>query len=244
MKETTRYTFRIEGFTPETMPLKRLLAYYSEIAKMLEVDDHLHLTGVLEGSHRSTLVVDPNHESELRKRIAEIKEGTAPKAAIKAHDTINEMLCEDETSGGVFDESERNVIPFPGRRPEREAIYRIRDAATFTGKLYHIAETNEGVNVRVRTEAYGVVACKTTLDIGKELRGHLFGTVKVRGHGIWTRTGDGKWSIDDFSLIDFAPVSMADLRETVDRLRALDIEWPDDPIQAIRNIEEKDGQFR
>ena len=53
MNDAATYTFKIEGFTPESMPFGRLIEYYSEVKKMLGVADHLHLIDVVESSHGS-----------------------------------------------------------------------------------------------------------------------------------------------------------------------------------------------
>lgn len=63
----------------------------------------------------------------------------------------------------------------------------------------------------------------------------------MSGRGTWSRSPHGKWDIDDFTIIDFAPVASGGLRESVDRLRKIKIDWPDDPIGLIREIEDNGG---
>ena len=243
MAETSEYTFKIADFTPDTMPFGRLVTYYSELKKMLGVADNAHLVSVFEGSHASTFAVEQMHDNALQERLVMLNEGTAPKSATRARDTINAMLREDGTSAAFFDCNNRNIIKFPGKRSEQDVLYRIRDAASFTGELYHIAGTVDDVKVRLSTNSHGTVFCKTTRDIGKALREFLFEDVCVSGRGMWTRTTDGHWDIDDFTVTDFAPVRTDSLRNTIKRIRDLDIEWPDDPIKAIGEIEEKNGQL-
>ncbi len=239
MSDAKNYTFRIQKFTPETMPFGRLVEYYAEIKRMLGVADNLHLTDVFESSHGTKFRVDFNYETALQKRIAELNAGTAPKTAARAQETLNAMLKADSTSADFVDNMGQNVIIFPGKGIDSQSSIRIRDAATFVGEMYHIAGTKDDAKVRISTEAYGVVFCTTTRDIAKALRDFLFEEIKVSGRGTWTRDGAGIWDIDDFAITDFAPVKRESLRQTVDRVRSVGINWPEDVLADIRKIEGK-----
>lgn len=241
MTETTTYTFKIENFTPESMPFGRLVDYYLEIKKMLGVADNLHLVDVVEGSHGSAFRIDREHETAVLTRVMELNEGTAPKSAVRARDAINAMLRDDETSGSFFDSRGENIIPFPGNKTTKGSQIRVRGAANFVGELYHIAGTKNDAKVRINTDAYGVVFCETSKEIAKALRDFLFESVKVSGRGMWTKSQSGKWDIDNFIITDFAPVKSESLRQSVDRLRDLKIDWPKDPIGEIDKLEERNG---
>ena len=225
----TEYLFKITDYTPQTMPFGRLIKYYVELEKIFGDHDGVHLVDIIESSHGSGFAVDRDYESQFERRIAQIRDRTAPKTALRAHDTINAMLREDKTSGSLADRRGGNVIEFPGSKVSDTSVFRIRDAATFTGELYHIA---------------GVVFCTTTKDIAKSLRDFLFESVRVSGRGTWVRAADGPWQIDDFTIADFAPVKKESLRAAVNRLRAMDIRWPDDPIGEIRLLNEEGGRIQ
>lgn len=241
MSDHIKYTFKIEGFTPDSLPFERLVDYYSEVKRMLGVSENMHLVAIAEGSHGSVFAIDRNHEKALVTRLLSIKEGSAPATATRAQNTINRMLKEDGTSGVFYDAQNRNVIEFPGRRDQDKVLVRIRDAASFTGELYHIAGTKDDAKIRISTDAYGVVFCNATRDLAKALRDFLFEEVRVSGRGTWTKNEDGKWAIDDFTITDFAPVKSENLRSAVDRIRAMDIGWPSDTLADIRSFEEKNG---
>ena len=234
-----RYTFIIDGLTPETMPFGRLVEYYSEIKKMVGAPDNLHLIAIVESSHATEFTIDAGHVGTLVDRLAEINRRTAPRGAIRARDKIDAMLREDGTSGSFRDRTGDNIVNFVGRREDDKILIRIRDAATFTGELYHISGHKDFAKVRVATDAYGVVFCTTTKNMAKALRDHLFDTVSVSGRGTWIRTESDVWDIDEFTITDFSPVSDQSLRDAVSRLRNLNISWPDDPIGELRQLEEK-----
>lgn len=241
MTQSTTYTFKIDGFTPDSMPFGRLVEYYSEIKKLLGVAENLHLVDVVESSHGSAFKIDTSSESALTKRLMELAEGTAPQTATRARDAINQMLREDRTSASFYDSTGATVIPFPGKREVTSEQIRVRGAANFIGELYHIAGTKDDAKIRISTEAYGVVFCTTSKDIAKGLRDFLFDDVKVSGRGMWIKEESGKWDIDNFVITDFAPVKCESLRESVNRLRGMNIDWPDDPIGQIIKLEERNG---
>jgi len=241
LTDTTTYTFKIEGFTPEDMPFGRLVEYYLEIKKMIGVSEHLHLVDLVEGSHGSAFKIDRNYETELTKRMMAINEGTAPKVAAHARDVINNMLREDGTSGSFYDSRGANVVVFPGKKLSEASQIRVRGAANFIGELYHIAGTKDDAKVRINTEAYGVVFCSTSRDIAKALRDFLFEHVKVSGRGMWAKSEAGKWDIDNFVITDFSPVTWESLRQSVDRVRGMNLVWPEDPLGEISVIEERNG---
>ncbi len=229
--ETLKYTFKVKDFTPETMPFGRLVEYYAEISKMLGVSENIHLVDIFESSHGSNFAIDRNYQTKMTKRLMGLQDGTAPNAALKARQKIDGMLREDGTCGEFADDRGENVIDFPGMREVSESHIRIRDAATFLGNLYYIAGSQSDAKVRINTQQYGVVYCTTTKEIAKALRDFLFEDVKVSGWGTWIKTSRG-WDIDNFSITDFAPVKKETLRQAIDRLREIDVNWTDDsPIK-------------
>ena len=241
MSELPKYTFKINDYSPETLPFRRLLAYYNEITRLFDTDDGVHLVDVVESSHGSQFAIARNHETKILKRFGQIAEGTAPKKAMNASERIDAMLCEDQTSGAFVGPQGNNVIAFPGKTKRDGAVVNFRDAATFYGELYHISGTQDDAKIRLHTDVYGVVFCATSREIAKSLRDFLFEDVRVSGRGMWTRRTDGKWDIDDFSITDFAPVSPSSLREEVNKIRSMSIDVPADAMDQLSKLNEEGG---
>lgn len=243
MTEKAKYTFKIEGFTPETMPFGRLIDYYAELKRLLGLPDHLHLVDITKSSHANGLAVDPDYEKKFTERLLMIKEGKAPKSAMRARDQINFMLREDGTSADFIGPDGSNIIPFPGKKADDNVVYSICDKAEFSGELYHIAGSHNDVKLRISTDTFGVVYCHANREMGIALRDFLFEQVKITGQGNWQRSADGAWTVSDVTITDYAPISKGNLRDTVDRLRALDIDWPEDVLGEIDDLEERSRQF-
>ena len=224
------------------MPFGRLIDYYAQLKKMLGLPEHLHLVSIFESSHGTCLAVDGEARKRVDERLLSIKDGSAPKPALHARDQINLMLREDGTSGEFFGPDRGNVIPFPGTRADEDVIYSISDQAVFSGEVYHIAVNKDEVKLRVSTDAFGVVYCVAPRKMGIELRAFLDERLQITGRGTWKRTSDGAWTVNDVTITDYQPVQKS-LRETVDRLQALDMDWPEDVLGEIDLIEERGGQF-
>lgn len=242
MTNKARYTFKIEGFTPETMPFGRLIDYYAQLKQMLGLPEHLHLVDIFESSHGTCLAVDGEARKRVDERLLKIRDGSAPKTALRARDQINFMLQEDGTSGEFFGPDRGNIIPFPGTRADEDVIYSICDQAVFSGEVYHIAVYKDEVKLRVATDTFGVVFCVAPRKMGSELRAFLDERLQITGRGTWKRTSDGAWTVNDVTITDYRPVQKS-LRETVDKLRALNMDWPEDVLGEIDRIEERGGQF-
>ena len=238
MTDKTEYIFKIDHHTPETMPLKRLTEYYQQLARMLGNADHLHLVSITESSLNTALRFDEEYADDFDKRIELLAKGDTPKNAMKAYENIGKMFEEDETSGGIIDKDNKNVIAFPSKRTEEKICYEVRDSASFSGKIYHMAESKDIINIRLETKDYGSIFGTTTLDIGRKLKECLLEDryVNLSGRGLWTRDPDGKWTVRDFSITDFRPLKSGNLRDAIKHIQSLDIDWPDDPLEALKEI--------
>lgn len=242
MTEKAQYIFKIDGFTPETMPFGRLIDYYAQLKQVLGLPEHLHLVSIFKSSHGTCLAVDSEARKRVDERLLKIRDGSAPKTALRARDQINFMLQEDGTSAEFFGPDRGNVIPFPGMRADEDVIFSVSDQAVFSGEVYHIAVYKNDVKLRVATDSFGVVFCVAPRKMGIELRAFLDESLQITGRGTWKRTSDGVWTVNDVTITDFQPVQKT-LREAIDSLRALNMDWPEDVLGDIDRIEERGGQF-
>ncbi len=243
MTKEQHYIFRIKDSTPESMPLKKLLDYYKRIEQVFS-DVGLHLIKISEGSHVGTLRVDNGNEHRIKERCEEIESGTAPDKAKRGFDEINEMLKKDSTTAefSACNGADRKLIDFPGKILDSRDV-QIRDMMTFVGELYYIASdlSNEDrVNVRIKTGDSGKVRCTTKRKIANGLRGLLFEKVKVSGHGTWIRKELKPWHISDFEINNFTHIKSENLRQSIDSIRSLGINWPEDVLSDLRVLNEEE----
>jgi len=66
-KDTAReYSFKIEAFSPETMPLLMLTDYLRDVAEMFGAQKNMHLIRIDKGSTSLALLVDRKAEKQIR----------------------------------------------------------------------------------------------------------------------------------------------------------------------------------
>ena len=242
MPDSRGYTFWIKDYRPETMQFGRLVAYYQQLLALLGGGEGIHLSDIVESSHGSQFAIDADFAEPLIKRLQAVERGTAPKDALNAQVKINAMLAEDRTSARLEEAGGSNVIIFPGGPLRLEAeVVEVNDTGSVVGELYHLAATQDDVHVRVRPSHGHVVYCTTSRDVAKRLRDCLFEEVRVSGPGRWRRDRDGTWTATELRIVDFDPVERLNLRQAVTRLRNLDIQWPEDPLGQLAQLNEQDG---
>ena len=233
--ETRKYLFKIERFTPHTMPFGRLIEYYAQLNKLIRTEA-LRLVEIKQSSHGTVLSIADGHYADVAKDLAAVADGTAPKTRRQAMQTINGMLGEDETSATLSTTEGAEIIAFPGMSVP--VTVRTKAQVALLGELYQISGGSNKAHARVRIEtaAYGVVFCRAPLTTAKALREFLFEDIKVSGCGVWTRSESDGWSISEFEIDNFHSVRRETLREAVREVRDLGIEWPLDAADNMRSL--------
>lgn len=241
MTDFKQFTFRIQNYTPETLPFERLIEYYQNLAQMLGESGSMHLLEITEGSHATALSVEDIAVARIEQRLEGLAVDAVPEAALKARAVIGRMLSEDGTSATFEDDRGNNVVVFPGPNLDAAQPLRFRDTASIVGELYHIAGKKSDAQIRLQTDDYGVVFCSTTKAIARDMRDYLFEEIKVSGRAQWTKDVEtGRWDIGSLTVTDFVPVVKESLKMAVERVRELNISWPDDPLGELSRINSDD----
>ena len=81
MAQRQEYRFKIDAFTPETLPMARLAEYMAELATLLGTQERVHFVRLEGGS--TTLVQEIEYEAipKVRERLNGIKTRSAPEDA-------------------------------------------------------------------------------------------------------------------------------------------------------------------
>src|SRR5712664_3973202 len=90
-----KFHFKIDGFTPETLPMARLAVYMADLATLLGHEDKVHFVKVAKGSADLVHVVDEPQLEEVVHRLHLVKEGLGPVDAQVAFRSLNSRLSED-----------------------------------------------------------------------------------------------------------------------------------------------------
>lgn len=223
--------------------MARLADYMQQIAKLLGQEDGVHFERVERGSLAVVAAVDPVSSGKVSARVSSVRAGTAPADAMKAYSVINAMLAQDRTTALLRDSS-AVIIRFPGKVVEHKVLVEVPDSGTVIGYLYMLSDAGKEFHARIRLESGGTLQCTVSGDIAKKLRDHLFETVKVYGRGVWARSESGDWAVVSLEINDVVRAESARLRSVVDQLRKLDIEWPEDPLGYLDDLNREGGTIQ
>jgi len=243
MSRTTQnfreFSFTIDAFTPDTIPMARLAQYMADFAVLLGSEQNVHPGKLKKGSTILTARVEWEAEPKVRERLHSVRTRTANDRAMSAAASLDERLAEDNAKGKIVDPSGSQVIEFPGRDRFAMPEYGpIQQPGSFQGVPIKVGGENDPVPVHLEDgkEKY-VIDAKRSL--AKEIAKHLFtNVVRVEGMGRWTRTADGVWKMLSFHAQSMQVIEDADIRKNLGELRSIDSAWKKstDPLQTLDQI--------
>lgn len=224
---TTELEFRIDALSPETLSLRRLVAYLEELSRLLGNEPGLHFTGVKPGSAVLAVWGDAQTRPKIKDRLARLRAGDGPPEAAKALNKINEHLREDGASGELS-ENGCQILYFPGcKLPQDDDIGPVQQPTVVEGQLIRIGGKDKTVHFHL-LDGEHVWSGDASRDLARRLGRHLFGsTLRVTGQGSWRRNRDGRWNLAIFHASDFEALDDAPLDAALTALRDMTPNPPD-----------------
>lgn len=219
------FTFRIDVFTPDTLPMARLAEYMAALAELVGYKDSTHFIRLERGSACLVSRVEDHDVPKVRQRLAAVEAPTAAPALIKAFKALDDMLADDNAIGEVTGPEGAVIIPFPGRsRPKPLAFPAFRQDGSLDGKIVSIGGKDSTAHVILRDGAIIYSNIALSHDLARDMAKHLYGPkVRLFGSGRWERHPDGAWkllnfSVDRYEVLDDAPLSqvLAEIRSLPD----------------------------
>lgn len=243
MRTSKEISWVLEGRSPDQIPMARLAEYMQQFAAMLGETENVHFARVEKGSTRLVAKLNPGLPAQrVQARVYAVRDRRAPAEAMRAFRRINDMVGEDRGRARVTF-GVGVILRFPGNVDSNVTPFNVVDNATITGKLYALIEQTSGLlNARIRPRSGNTyVSCSADGRIGRQLRNYFLDAVRVQGRGTWVRSENGEWSCQSLHILDVHPVKDVSLREAINALRAIDVDWSDDPLGDWATIDEKDG---
>lgn len=234
-------TFRIDGFTPATLPLERLAEYLAQIAIMLGEPNSVHFVKLKKGSVVPVINVDRAAVPKVRARAASVRVGIAPSDAMRAYNTINKYLHEDN-SVGTFKLIEKNstsaeIIRFPGRESPAEVPIVVKQEGSIDGELIKVGGFGKYVPIILKGEDVSYTNCFTHRSIAQALGRHMFKQVRLFGTGTWTKPDNGVWTLARFRIRDFKSLRETSLTEALKEIAAIKGgEWDQASLGELEDI--------
>lgn len=240
--KTREYRFKIEAYSPETMPLIVLTDYLRDVAELLGEQKSTHLIRIERGSTCPVFLIDPEAQPKIHRRIKEIGTGDAPQSAMEAFKRLNSRLGDDGGTGALVSPTGDNLISFPGSESEALSYGPFSQPGVIDGVPVMVGGTQEQVSVHLEGRAREKFNCYTSRSIAKEIAHYLFTTViRAEGTGRWIRHPEGQWEMKWFKISNIealAEASDVSLKKSIEAIRAIPAEWKnsDDPSGDLRNI--------
>lgn len=238
------YTFSIDAYTPDTIPMARLAEYMAVLAVMFGERDSVHFSSLQPGSTRLLTRVQREAAPKVRENLVAASVGDGRPEAIKAFKAANEMLRKDNASATLaLDDA--NILDFPGKRLLRPPkLGPFTQAFQKDGLLVRIGGVDRTAHAMIEDSVGTIWSFETTRELAVELAQYLFGQpVRLTGTGRFFRDEDGQWQHSALKASGFEPLQAGDLADAVERIRRLPGDsWltHGDPMQALLAL--RDGE--
>jgi len=232
MADFEELSFVIPGYTPDTMPLNRLIQYLQQMSVVLGDPENLHLIEIRPGSVAPTFHVPKAVALEARERAGKVQRGDGTKRQVDAYNSIRRMLRRDSRDAGrpaLLRSPQKVVLEIPVAPDELGVLSGIRQASTIDGQLISVGGANEDASLRVQDLGGRIMSGFTAKRaLAKELARLMWEPVRLSGIGQWCRTEDGIWQLERMQVQSYERLDDEGLGVTLERLRSLDVPWPDD----------------
>jgi hypothetical protein len=236
--------FRIDIYTPETLPMERLAEYMLQFAKLLGEAEHVHFVDVASGSAVLRARIEDVALPKVERRLAAASRGHGDVVALKAVQSLDDMLAEDNAVGQVLDNVGAEIIAFPGRnRPEPLEYGPFREDGVLEGVVIKVGGKGTSVPIWLQDGETVYKNCTAKRPLARKLAKHYdAGLLRVTGSGSWMRLATGGWLMRSFEIRDFEVLDDAPLADIITRLQAVEgADWGDDPLRDLARIRTGEG---
>lgn len=236
------YTFHIDAYSPETIPMSRLAEYMLALAEMYGETEKVHFQGLRSGSTQILSRVEREAAPKVRQNLIRAAASGAGDHGT-AYKTLNDLLRSDNAEARLIRAGE-NVLDFPGRRMPRPAkIGPFTQPIEKDGVLVRIGGKDQSAHAIIEDSEGCTWSFEVTRELARELAGLLYGPpIRLVGTGRWFRDEEGNWQHRDLKAGHFYPLNADTLSEVVARIRTLPQTWDlsNDPLAALRALRDDD----
>jgi hypothetical protein len=234
-------TFRIDSFTPDTLPMARLAEYLAQLAELYGSKDRVHFDKVKKGSALLQVAIEDMAVGRVVERIQNAKSASPEPDIQKAYKAIDALLRKDNAVGAISRPSTGKIIEFPGRKAPQVESYALTQDTTVDGIVIKIGGRDETIPVLIRDAEGREVRCQIRGELrAKELAQHyLGGTLRFHGQGKWIRYPSGRWDLDSLVIDSFSElddVSVDVVLDELSKLKGMGWKAMDTPIDSWKRL--------
>ncbi|NYT34523.1 hypothetical protein [Rhizobium sp. WYCCWR 11128] len=232
--------FKIDAYSPQTIPMDRLGEYLVALAAMLGERTEVHFEKLEPGSTCIVHRIEEKVAPQVEERIARVARGDAEIVHLNAFKVVNELLKADDATGELsFQRGGAQLLKFPGKympAPPKPEV--VTQAGTIDGVVIKLGGKDKTVPVTVQ-DGEKSYRCTTTREVARSLGQHIFGgELRFIGTGEWQRPESGGWTLAHFIISDFIELDDTPLAELVEALRRSPGTWGEggDAWDEIREL--------
>lgn len=246
MSDEKKYIFKINAYTPKTIPMARLAEYMAELSNLLGEKDKVHFEELVTASTGLKYNIESEGEQKVLERIRLVHSNDGPADAMAAYKSLNKKLKEDNGYAAILqDGATAQIIAFPGIKELEPPVFGpITQSGIIDGVVIRIGGKNDPVFVTVQTRDGVEANCRTRKSTAKELGPYIFSQeMRFSGNAKWTRDETGTWILKDFFITGFEQFNERSLVETIGDLRNVKGSgWSkiSDPWNELDNIRDDD----
>src|SRR3989344_5225289 len=97
--QDAEYPFKIDVFTPDTLPMARLAKYLAALADLVGHSDSTHFVAIEKGSAKLVHKVEAPDVPKVDRRLGDVAQGVGPKDAVRAFKALDDLLADDNAVG-------------------------------------------------------------------------------------------------------------------------------------------------
>lgn len=244
MNKDTQRRFKIDVYTPETLPMERLAEYMLQFAKLLGEPERVHFIDVERGSAILRARIEEVAVSRVERRLSDVSHGQGDPTALRAFQALDDMLANDNAVGQVLDENGAEVIAFRGRnRPKPLEYGPFREDGVLEGIVIKIGGKGASVPIWLQDRETVHKNCSARRPLARKLAKYYdAGILRVSGNGSWMRLATGAWLMRSFEIKHFEVLDDAPLADVIKRLHDVEgADWGDDPIADLKRFRTGEG---
>lgn len=229
MKDFDEYEFKIDAYTPETIPMDRLAKYLIALAKMFGHESSVHFDRLETGSTKSLMRVKNEDAPKIAKRLSDINSGVAANDAMGGFDDLNELLRYDNTIGflkrrAAGENEQILVMRFAGKELPRPVKFGpFTEPAIIDGELVKIGGKDKTAHALIVDPEGKAWSGEMNRELAQQLAQYLYKgpVLRVSGDAKWERLEDESWHLILFRINAFEILNEDTLQDATSRLHNL-----------------------
>lgn len=241
MADLERFEFTVPGYTPETMPLDRLIEYLEQLMVILGNPSDLHLVDIKKSSTKPVLVARPAVARKVRTRAREVWSGGGPDRAKVAYRRVRRMVAEDGGKPAILaTKKEGKILEFQGEDlGEDQVIPAVRQPTTVHGELVRLGGTGDYAQLLIK-DFSGEVISGATVDkaMAAQLGALIYKPIALHGTGSWSRNEQAKWELKRLYVQSFEELADDALDEVLEAASKATEAWPEDLHEQLLAMRE------